>query len=132
MGMTRQYFEVAAPQPAVAPEMFQPMLEGVAANRPRTDATTTVIREKDTRLNATVKWHRTDQPAPLDWTIETPVPVLLDRVTCVTGGTYCVGGTQGAEFGCTDGVHLVELERCASGCGATSLPPAPHVDEHCK
>lgn len=109
-----------------------PELQGNASNSPKTDATSNVVREKDTRLTATLRWHRTDQPPPLDWTVMMEVPLILDRVVCEMGDTYCIGGTLGGtEYGCVDGLRLVERKQCANGCGPVSTA-MPHEDEHCK
>jgi len=132
---SRQYFAQSGspvlPDPQKA---YTPMLAGAPANSPRADASATLTNDKS-QLRVSVHWHRTDQGPPLDWTIETTAPIVLDRVACEIGDIYCLGGsTQGGEYGCVDGFHFELLKRCTNGCApSTQLPPTPHDDdEHCQ
>jgi hypothetical protein len=129
----RQVFEhVGGTQLWPSSNMIVPDMQGNTSNSPRTAATSSLVREKDTRLTATLTWRRTDQPAPLDWTVMMPAPMILDRVLCEMGHIYCIGGAlSGTEYGCVDGLRMVERKQCANGCAEPSAA-LPHADEYCK
>ncbi len=114
-------------------DAYVPDLAGAPTNSPRVAVTATVVADK-TPLEASLRWRRTDQSAPLDWVVETTTPIVLERVSCEVGDVYCLGGsTQGSEYGCIDGVHFEQLKRCTNGCApSTRLPPMTHDDEQCR
>lgn len=130
--MTRQVFEHTGGALAWSQDnTVGPNLQGNASNSPEADLGSILTREKDGSLTATLRWQRTDQTPPLDWTVLMPAPLVLERVACETGDIYCIGGSlAGTEYGCVDGTHLVVRKPCASGCGPASTA-VPHEDELC-
>ena len=81
--------------PTNADGNVEPMLSGVAANRPMTSALALVTVMNSGELSATVRWVRTDQGPPLKWIVATSAPITLQAQTCTPGANVCVGGSQG-------------------------------------
>jgi hypothetical protein len=120
------------PQPPTPSGAYAPTLKPLGSNLPITTIAVTLTPSTTTSYASTVRWHRTDQSPPINWTVNTPAPVDVDLVMCDTGSQYCLGGTQqGAMYNCTDGMHFVKLMDCPMGCAPASVPPAPHGNEHC-
>ncbi len=112
----------------------EPMLEGVSANQPKAIASGLVQAVSSGAYIATLRWERTDQPDPLlKWVVATARPVALARTSCEVNDLYCLGGTTGSLYRCTDGSRLRLVNPCVNGC-ALALPPstAPHADEACR
>jgi len=105
--------------------------QALPTNAPKTAFTVTLTPSGNT-LASTVRWVRTDQTAPLDWTVTTPTPITLTRRTCEVGKTYCLGGTnQGMLYQCVDGTQMTRTKLCTPGCTPTEPPRTPHIDEAC-
>lgn len=131
--MSRQGFAyLGIPRPPDTNGAFTPMLQGLPTNSPKTAITVNVTRPAPDALTTTVRWVRTDQAAPLAWTVMTTSPVTLGRRSCEIGGTYCLGGSsQGMLYRCVDGRFLTQVKVCTPGCVAADPPRTPHVDEQC-
>jgi hypothetical protein len=120
------------PQPPQTGGTYAPTLNALAANSPTATIAVTLTPESTTSFASTIRWHRTDAAALLDWTVNTPGPVDVTQVSCDVGAEYCLGGTQqGSMYGCVDGTHLTMLKPCTMGCARAPLPPLPHGNEHC-
>ena len=130
---SRQGFAyLGVPRPADPDGAFTPMLQGLPANAPKTALAVSITRGSAEALSATVSWSRTDQTAPLEWTVATQSPIALTRRTCEIGKTYCLGDSnQGLLYSCVDGSHLTRIKVCSPGCIAADPPRTPHVDEQC-
>ena len=112
--------------------VFTPMPQGLPANSPKTALDVSIKRAATDALTATVSWTRTDQAAPLAWTVTTTNPIALARRTCEVGKVYCLGGSnQGLLYSCVDGSHLTRIKVCSPGCVPVDPPRTPHVDEQC-
>jgi hypothetical protein len=131
--LNRQGFAyLGVPRPPDADGAFTPTLQALPTNSPKTAISTTLTRPTPDTLTSTVRWDRTDQTAPLAWTVTTTNPVSLDRRTCEVGGIYCLGGSgQGLLYSCVDGRHLTRIKVCTPGCVPAEPPRTPHVDEQC-
>lgn len=81
------------------------------------DAVATVSFETAPRVD--LRWHRIDQPAPLDWDIRVDA-LELAPVPCMQGAVVCHGRGHGTLYSCVDGTALRESKRCASGCASSS------------
>ncbi len=122
------------PRPLPIESTVQPTLEGLAANQPQAAASGMVQAVASGAYIATLRWERTDQADPLlKWVVATAMPVALARTSCEVNDLYCLGGTTGSLYRCTDGSRLRVVDACANGC-ALALPPstAPHADEACR
>jgi hypothetical protein len=120
------------PQPPQPGGTYAPTLPAIAANQVAATIAVTLTPESTTSYASTIRWHRTDAAAVLNWTVNTPGPVDVTQVSCDVGAEYCLGGTQqGAMYGCVDGTHLMMLKACTMGCAPAPVPPAPHGNEHC-
>ncbi len=129
---SRQFFAFQGAQAANAAGAFVPTMQGQPSNSPMTEATVLVTPRTETVVDASVRWERTDQGPPLKWVVTTSSPVALQRVTCEMNDLYCLGtSTLGSLHRCSDGLHLVEVNRCPSGCAPSQSPPGQHVDEAC-
>ena len=131
--MSRQGFSyLGVPQPPGANGEFSPMLQALPTNSPQTAITVNLMRSTPDTLTTTGRWARTDQTAPLAWTVMTANPISLQRRTCQVGGIYCLGGSsQGLLYSCVDGSHLTRIKVCTPGCVPVEPPRTPHVDEQC-
>lgn len=109
-----------------------PMLQALPTNAPQTAISVTMTRPSPDALATTARWVRTDQTAPLAWTVMTTNPISLTRRDCQVGGSYCLGGGgQGLLYSCVDGRHLTRIKVCTPGCTPAEPPRTPHVDEVC-
>jgi hypothetical protein len=131
--INRQGFSyLGVPQPPDTNGAFTPMLQELPTNSPKTAIGVSMTRPTPDALTSTVRWDRTDQAAPLAWTVTATNPIALDRRACEVGKIYCLGGSrQGLLYSCVDGSHLTRIKICTPGCVPADPPRTPHVDEQC-
>lgn len=107
------------PLPKNADGNVEPVLTGIAANRPMTSALALVTVRNASELTATVRWERTDQGPPLKWIVATTAPITLTPQTCTPGANVCAGGAQGTLYTCDDGMKMIATKLCGTGCAAS-------------